>query len=156
MTRMRPLPAVLAAVVLLAGCGGNTDQPATRSTPAATTPSPSPSPTPAGKDEYDGAQRLAGGLNEAGIACLNWERTENPIGAEERGSCYVGEEEIVASIYATAGEAAAAPEEHAALLAGISDTVMVVGGNWTLSCDSTSLCGQIEKKFGGRLVVIPA
>jgi hypothetical protein len=148
--------ATITAVVLLAGCGSSADRAASKPAPTVTTTRPSPAPSPAAAEEYDGAQRLVGGLNEAGIACINWERTENPIGADERGSCYVGEEEIVASIYASHDEAAAQPEEKAALLVGVVDTVFVVGGNWTLSCDSTSLCRQIEQEFGGELVVIPA
>jgi hypothetical protein len=41
------------------------------------------------------------------------------------------------------------------LIDGALEVVMVVGGNWTLSCDSTSLWRTIEMKFGGKLVVIP-
>lgn len=154
---MRSL-AALAAIALLTitGCA-DTASPANDSpAPAAAEPSPTQSPTPAAKKEYDGAQRLVGGLNEAGIACLNWERTENPIGADERGSCYVGEEELVVSIYASHDEAAAHPKEKAALLAGISDVYTIVGGNWTVSCDTRDLCALIEGQFGGELMEIPA
>lgn len=157
---MSPLRIVIVTAFLLfsAGCG-NTHQPdAERSKPmpALTSSSPSPSPKPTAADEYDTAQRLVGGLNEAGIACLNWERTENPIGAEERGSCYVGTEEVVVSIYGSHKDAAADPDAKAEILRGVSDVDMVVGGNWTLSCDSEALCTEIASRFGGEQTHIPA
>lgn len=160
--------AALAVLLLatLAGCGSNTpaassptEQASAQTTPATTTsptPSPSPSPIPVAKDEYDGAQRLLGGLTKVGIDCINWERTPDPIGADERGSCYVGEEELVVSIYATREDAAAEPESKAVILEGVADVHMVVGGNWTLSCDTQAMCQTIEESFGGKLVVIPA
>jgi hypothetical protein len=128
-------------------------------TPTAAPATPSPvtkSSAPAAAEEYDGAQRLVGALNGAGIECLNWERTEDPIGAVERGSCYVGTEEVVASIYADHAEAEAQPDSKAQMLAGISDVDMVVGGNWTLSCDRQDLCAQIARDFGGKHIHIPA
>lgn len=121
--------------------------------------SPAPvvtSTAPRAAQEYDGAQRLVGASNAAGVACLNWERTENPIGAVERGSCYVGTEEIVASIYGDRTEAEAEPTNKAQLLAGIGDVDMIVGGNWTLSCDTEELCARIARDFGGEHVHIPA
>jgi hypothetical protein len=33
---------------------------------------------------------------------------------------------------------------------------MVIGPNWTLSCDTEALCSRISKEFTGELVVIPA
>jgi hypothetical protein len=152
---MRRLAALIAlpALALLAGCGEQSE-PAGRPQPAATASTTSAAPKAA--DEYDGAQRLVGGLNEAGIACLNWERTENPIGALERGSCYIGTEEIIASIYSSDEAAADEPEQKAALLGGASDVIMVVGGNWTLSCDVRELCEQIAQKFGGTMTYLPA
>lgn len=151
-------PAALAAIALLtiAGCADTTSPASSTAEPAAIEPSPAPSPTPVAKEKYDGAQRLVGGLNEAGIACINWERTENPIGADERGSCYVGEEELVVSIYASHEEAVADPQQKAAVLTGISDVYAIVGGNWTVSCDTRNLCATIEGTFGGELVEIPA
>jgi hypothetical protein len=149
-----------AALLLLASCGGKSNryaEPHTQPTPAVTTASPATAaPTPNAAEEYDGAQRLVGGLNQAGIACVNWERTEDPIGALERGSCYVGTEEVVTSIYASHEDAAAEPDVHADLLSGVDDVDMVVGGNWTLSCDTSQLCDEIEQKFGGEHVHIPA
>jgi hypothetical protein len=148
--------AAVAFTLVLAGCA----QPnkATGFTEPAATPqaATTTTPPPRAEDEYDGAQRLVGALNEAGVACLNWERTENPIGADERGSCYVGTQEIVASIYANHEDAAAEPESKGVLLAGVSDVDVVVGGNWTLSCDEADLCQQIADDFGGELVHIDA
>lgn len=62
---------------------------------------------------------------------------------------------MVASIYDSRGEAAAQPRLHSELVDGALEVVIIVGGNWTLSCDSTSLCRTIEVKFGGKLVVTP-
>lgn len=153
----RPVTIAAALVLLVSGCGSidAPPAPAPASAPAPSSPPPS-TPAPQASATYDSVQRLVGALNAAGIACLNWERTENPTGAVERGSCYFGTEEVVASTYETEEEAAAAPQEKASLLAGISDVNMVVGGNWTLSCDSQQLCGIIEKVFGGKHVIITA
>jgi hypothetical protein len=148
--RLIPVAAALALILSAAGCG--TNKPAAP-TPTATTKA---SAAPKAADEYDGAQRLVGALNTAGIPCLNWERTENPTGAIERGSCYVGTEEVVTSIYATHADAEADVDSKAQMLAGVGDVDEVVGGNWSLSCDSSTLCTDIERKFGGRHVHVAA
>ncbi|MEV6493391.1 hypothetical protein AB0M20_32940, partial [Actinoplanes sp. NPDC051633] len=90
------------------------------------------------------------------LRCRNWEETQGALGALERGSCFVGSKEVVVSIYDSHEEAAGEPAAHAELLAGVSDTIMVVGENWTLSCEETSICERIESDFGGELVIIPA
>jgi hypothetical protein len=150
---MRRLAALIALPTLaLSGCGGQGEPAGGSKRPVAIIPS---SAAPKAVDQYDGAQRLVGALNESGIACLNWERTENPTGAEELGSCYVGTEEIVAAIYSDHEQAAAEPQSKADLLAGIVEVDVVVGGNWTLSCDSADLCREISQKFGGVFTRIP-
>ena len=144
--------AVAALLLVVAGCGQPNKAAGFHDTPspsAAATSSP-----PRALDEYDAVQRLVGALNEAGIACVNWERTDNPLYAKELGSCYVGTEEVVTAIYSTHEGAAAEPEIKAGMFAGLGDVDVVVGGNWTLSCDSNALCSQIEDKFGGELVHI--
>jgi hypothetical protein len=156
---MRRTGLAVATLIALgaAGCADSTTpaaSPATSTTAAS--PSPSVPPTPPAQDEYDTAQRLVGALNKAGTTCINWERVETPIGALERGSCYAGTEEIVASIYGSQEEAAAEPANKGEILAGVSDVVMVVGGNWTLSCETEETCERIEASFGGRLIVVPA
>lgn len=140
--------AITAAVLLLAltACSSPSASPAPSATP---TMAASPSARARAAQTYDGAQRLVGGLNEAGVACLNWERTEDPIGATERGSCYVGTEEVVTSIYASHAEVVADADSKQEMLANIGGTHMVLGGNWALSCDSEALCADIVTRFGG-------
>lgn len=145
---------VLAVVsFLMAACGDSNRyaEPQTQGAPAVTTAAPKPSPS----DEYLSAQHLVAALNTAGVPCLNWEQTDNPINALDLGSCYVGEDEIVAATYNTHAEVAGEPDYKAALLEGVSDVNVVVGGKWTFSCDTTALCQQIVDKFGGELVTIP-
>jgi hypothetical protein len=145
---------LLAAVASLVSACSNSNhlsEPQTQPAPAVTAPSPKPSPS----DEYLSAQHLVAALNTAGVPCLNWEQTDNPIDALDLGSCYVGEDEIVAATYNTHEEAASEPDYKAALLEGVSDVNVVVGGKWTFSCDTTALCQQIVDKFGGELVTIP-
>jgi hypothetical protein len=148
--RLFSVTAALAVVLLAAAC--SSDKPAAPA--AAVTTKASAAPKAA--DTYDGAQRLVGALNAAGVPCLNWERTEDPTGALERGSCYVGTEEIVASIYASHEDVEADQMSKVQLLAGVSDFNEVAGGNWTLSCDSAAMCSTITHQFGGRLIHVPA
>lgn len=147
----RALIVSTAMLLTMTACADNSG---TDAQPASATPTTTTSPT--ARDEYSSAQQLVAGLNTAGIACINWERTDSPIGALERGTCYAGEDGIVASIYSSHADAVGAPSKLAALASGVVDISMVVGGNWTLSCDTEQLCQQVEADFGGDLVVIPA
>lgn len=153
MTRRRVALAVL-PLLLLAGCGNSShlSEPQAQPAPAVTTAAPKPSPS----DEYLSAQHLVAALNTAGVPCLNWQQTDNPLNALDLGSCYVGEEEVVAATYSSHEEAAGEPDYKAAILKGVSDVYVVVGGKWTLSCDTTALCQQIVDKFGGELVTVAA
>jgi hypothetical protein len=148
--RLFSVTAAVAVVLLATAC--SSDKPAVPA--AAVTTKASAAPKAA--DTYDGAQRLVGALNAAGVACLNWERTEDPTGALERGSCYVGTEEIVTSIYASHADAEADVDTKSQLLAGVDDVDVVVGGNWSLSCDTAVLCTEIGQKFGGHHYHVPA
>jgi PBP1b-binding outer membrane lipoprotein LpoB len=148
---MRRIAAAALFVSLLAGCSSS-PAPAT----AEATAQPSPTPAFRAADTYDGAQRLVGGLNESGIACINYDGIDNPIGALERGSCYVGTEEVVASVYASHDDVESDVVKKVQLLAGSSDVNMVTGGNWALSCDSQTLCTDISQRFGGELHHVPA
>lgn len=112
--------------------------------------------TKPGSVKYATAVQLVGALNRAGTACGGWEAVSDPIGAQERGSCHVGSEEVTTAIFTTSAAAEAEPQEKAELLAGISDVHMVVGPNWTLGCDSAGLCKTIADKFGGKMVTIPS
>lgn len=153
MTRRRAAIAAL-SLLLLAGCGNSNryTDPQTPAAPAVTTAAPKPSPS----DEYLSAQHLVAALNTAGVACLNWQQTDKPLNALDLGSCYVGEDEVVAATYSTHEDAAGEPDYKAALLAGVSDVNVVVGGKWTFSCDTAVLCQQIAAEFGGEMVHIPA
>lgn len=105
---------------------------------------------------YQSAASVAAELKALGIDCGGWRQVSNPIGATERGSCFVGANEVVISIFQTPEQAAAEPAKKAMFLAGVSDVVMVVGQNWTASCDDAALCGRISEKTKARLEVIPA
>lgn len=122
---------------------------------AAPTTAAAATPTKAAAEEYGSAQRLAGDLNTAGIACLKFEQIPDATGALDRGSCYVLAEEVGVGIYASHEEAAGTPAYLAALMEGVSDVDVVVGGNWSLNCDSADLCKRIEHDFGGTYVHIP-
>lgn len=153
MTRCLAALAVL-PLLLLAGCGDSNryTDPQTQAAPAVTTAAPKPSPS----DEYLSAQHLVAALNTAGVPCLNWQQTDNPLNALDLGSCYVGEEEVVAATYSTHEDAAGEPDYKAGLLAGVADVNIVVGGKWTFSCDTAALCQRIAAEFGGEFVTIPA
>jgi hypothetical protein len=143
MPALRIAAALSTAVVLLAGCGvaPNTGRVATpeRSEPG----------------RADTTQQLASAINAAGVPCMNYEEIENPVAALGRGSCYVGSDQVLVSVYESRAAAAAEPQRKANLLGGMR-VIMVVGENWTAACDSVPVCQSIEGSYGGRLVVVPA
>lgn len=94
-------------------------------------------------------------MERGAAVCTDYTKTANATGALERGSCYMFLDEVVISVYAAGADARNAPEAQASLLRGISDVVMVVGQNWTASCDALASCQMIVKAVGGRLVQIP-
>lgn len=95
-------------------------------------------------------------MERHGIACTGYDPTDGVIGAVGRGSCYIDGEEVLVSVYATKADAEAEPQRKHALLAGVSDVVVVVGENWTASCDVVAHCERIASGVGGRLVQVPA
>ncbi|MFI6760094.1 hypothetical protein ACIBF5_13245 [Micromonospora sp. NPDC050417] len=145
----------VAAALLLAGTltGCGSDSPSTpgasgTATPVATSKSPTAT-------RYDTPQALVGALEAGGINCAGYDPTEGVIGAVARGSCHIGDAEVVVSIYATKADAAGAPAKQHQLLAGLMDVVMTVGENWTTSCDTASDCEKIAKVIGGEYTRIP-
>ncbi|MEU8158130.1 hypothetical protein AB0B94_31130 [Micromonospora sp. NPDC048986] len=143
------------AVLLLAGAVAGCDS-GSSSTPATsgTTQAASASKTPAAT-RYDTPQALVGALETGGINCGGYDPTEGVIGAVARGSCYIGDAEVVVSIYATKADAAGEPAKKHQLLAGVADVVMTVGENWTTSCDTPADCEKIAKVIGGQYTRIP-
>jgi hypothetical protein len=107
-----------------------------------------------GNVEFATAVQLVGALNKTGPECAGWTAVPEPIGAQERGSCHIGGEEVTTAIYTTSAAAGAEPQKKAELLAGVADVHMVVGPNWTLGCDSAELCEKITAGFGGKFVTI--
>ena len=153
---MTGLAILAAAAATIGGCGS--DKPSVApavSTAPSLSPSASPSTGPS-PQEYDGAQRLAGALIAAGVQCVNWDAVDEPIGALERGSCYVGTEEVVVSIHESHEDASLAPSEKAEILRDVAAVIMIVGANWTLSCDTLPMCKNIAAKVGGQVVFIPS
>lgn len=146
--RTRHFFVVLAAVALgLAGCDSSSSS---EPEPAAATTKP---PAPA---RYDTPQALIAALEQKGVQCGGYDPTEGVIGAVGRGSCYMDGQEVVVSVYATKADAEGEPQRKHELLAGVSEVTMVVGENWTASCDQVADCRRIEAATGGRLVQIPA
>lgn len=150
--------AAVALIALATGCGSNEKPaavPPSASSPAVVEPSPSPPPSTPAKPKaktYASAKKLAAAIED----CAAYEEVADPIGAKSLGNCYVGEDEIVVAIYTTQDDADGSPREKAAMLEGISDTVMVVGNKWTASCDTVASCKKVEATIGGDLVVISA
>ncbi len=139
---MRTQPFLAAALLLavpLAGCGGWVK--------------PDPAPSPA---KFDTPQAVVAAMEQKGIACTGYDTTEGAIGAVGRGSCYIDGEEVLVSVYATKADAENEPQRKHQLLAGVSEVIVVVGENWTASCDLVSHCERIAAGVGGRLVRVPA
>ena len=82
-----------------------------------------------GNLEYATAVLLVAALNKAGTNCDGWEAVPDPIGAQERGSCQVGTEEVTTAIFTTDAATQDEPRKKAELLAGITDvkTYIVYG-----------------------------
>ena len=126
------LPAITAAVVLLALTGCGEDEP----------------------DRYDTPQAVVAALEEQGVSCAGYDETQGAVGAVARGSCRMGGEVIV-SVYATEADAEGEPQRKSQLLGGLAVT-MVVGENWTASCDVLADCEKIADTTGANLVRLPA
>lgn len=105
-----------------------------------------------GADKYDTPADIATALNDNGVACANFENTDRAVSAAGRGSCYLGDKQLMLSIYAS--EADAKAERHSKLLGGL-DSIMVVGPNWTVSCTLEADCEKVKDAIGGDLVKVP-
>lgn len=132
--------AALTLAALLAGCGGSDE------------PTPDPTPTAA---RYAQPQDLVAALETAGINCARYDPTDGAVGAVGRGSCYIGDAEVVVSVYATTADAAEEPERKRQFVGGLIDIIMVVGPNWTTSCDQLADCEMIAEATGGKLNHLP-
>lgn len=108
-----------------------------------------------GQDDYDSPQDVVAALEAEDVTCAGYTQTEGAVGAVARGTCRM-DGQVIVSIYATGGDAKKEPERKRDLLGGKVDVTMVVGGNWTASCDVRADCDRIADATGGALVHLPA
>lgn len=118
---------------------------------------PTTAPTaPADGGSYGSAADLIAALGRAGVPCTGYEPVEAPTGgAIERGSCDIGADGVVVSIYESDAAALAAPQTLGQLNAGLIDTDITLGQNWTVNCDGQAMARRIAGAIGGRVVHVP-
>jgi len=149
------LPVIVGLVVLLLAVGGVAAWAITRGGTGPFAGAPATYAPPRDGGRYDTPQALIAELERRGVACTGYDETEGAIGAVFRGSCYIGGQEAVVSIYATSADAQAHPRILAGLSEGIDDVDMVVGLNWTVNCDTPAMAAQLSGVLGGQVVHDP-
>lgn len=151
-TIWKALALCLAALLVLAGCGGGEASDAAETTLEATatpTPaerSPTESPTPYGPPEaqrYDSVIDLRDALTAAGYACPSWDAHHRVTLALQSGSCSDGD---VLMIFT--GEAAV--QEASQELKAVGST-LVVGPNWIVNPAATP--NDVRMMIGGIIMV---
>ncbi len=104
---------------------------------------------PAAAVKLDSPQAIAQRLADLGAPCGPLEARTDPLGATARASCFVGDNEVVISTYATHADAQAQWDRQSATFAGVSDVDMVIGDVWTVSCDDPAYAKRAAELLGG-------
>jgi hypothetical protein len=141
--------------VAIASAGGGSNE------PVAASSSPSASPTAAGPvrtitvgKRYRDVAELRGELeSKTSVRCTAYEEIASPTGALERATCTT---EIVLSIYLDQEQAEATAKQIGELVAGslATDSIHLVGENWTVNCGADRALGdELQAALGGELVI---
>lgn len=109
----------------------------------------SPASSPAAPVKLDSPQAIAQRLADLGAACGRLVPITNPLGATARASCYIGDDEVVISTYASRADAENQWDLQSTTLAGISDVDMVIGDGWTISADDPAYAVRAAALLGG-------
>ena len=127
--------AVAVGCILVAGCGGSTDDPATgTSTPARST--------------YADVASLAQALTDAGLPCtLEYEGLTD--GGKQLSLCTIEDEQATLSIWFEPGQLDAFLDSEDS--GGIGATA--VGGNWTVDVGSPATARRVADALGGTVKV---
>lgn len=141
---MRPLVVVpaLVSLLLLAGCGGSGDAPA--SEPAA---SASPSPDVEADASYDTAEDLRDAAVGAGYDCPAWKEVIRNTGASSAGSCSEADLFSVYDEELDVTEQKAQWQRNDELLDGEAKP-WLIGPNWIINSAGAP---QLQRLLGGTL-----
>jgi hypothetical protein len=124
---MKRTPAVLASVLLAAGCssGGGSAQ---------------------GVD-YRSAASIAAALDKGGVACQNYTQDTNVIMVREQGSCTHGSVTLNLTTYQDANQQAQVAKAFGSLVSG----VVLSGDAWGVNLPDQATADQAQKVLGGSI-----
>lgn len=106
---------------------------------------------PSDGGRYDSPQDLIAAMEANGVVCAGYTETRGAVGAVARGSCRIGSDETIVSIYASETDPQRHADQMAALFQGTADTDMVIGVNWTVNCHNAAQARAIADAIGGRV-----
>jgi hypothetical protein len=112
---------------------------------------PAGPPELTGVQEYTSAEQIADDLAERGHEC-RYEKRQGAMFATSSGSCWMGDHELVLSVYTTQDLAEESLEMNQLFEDAGLDYGVVVGNRWTVNCGSRDECLPFQDALGGRLV----
>lgn len=129
---------VAPALVVLAACSTGSTEP---SEPEALS----------GMQEYTSAEQISDDLAARGHEC-RYEKRQGSMFATSSGSCWIGDHELVLSVYTTQDLAEESLGMTQVLKNAGLDYGVIVGSRWTVNCGSKDECLPLQEALGGRLV----